>query len=103
MLDGIHIGNCGIKIISSVKKECEIWGYIGDPKFRKSGFGTAATKLLIEKAFSIFFMNNIVVHVAGYNEPALRMYTKLGFTRIPIRDDETEWQNRECEIIKMFL
>ena len=97
-----HIGNCGIRIISWEKKECTLWIYIGDTYLRGLGVGTSATRLMIEKAFNILEMNHIIIHVAAYNNHALRMYKTLGFTEIPLGNEE-EWLNRGCTIIKMVL
>ena len=97
-----HIGNCGIRIISREKKECTLWIYIGNTSLQNMGIGTTATKLLIENAFSHLEMNHIIIHVAEYNDRALRMYKTLGFTEIPL-GNEGEWTNRGCNVIKMEL
>jgi len=97
-----HIGNCGISILSREKKECTFWVYIGDTSLRGKRIGTAATRLLIEKAFNVFEMSHIIIHVAAFNDQATRMYKTLGFTEIPLGNEE-EWLNRGCEIIKMVL
>jgi len=100
--DDAHVGNCGIMILSRENKECTLWIYIGDTSLRGRGIGTSATRMLIEKAFNFLDMNRIIIHVAGYNNQALRMYRTLGFTEIsPSREEE--WLNRGCEIIRMAL
>ena len=97
-----HIGNCGIRILSQEKKECTLWIYIGNTSLQNHGIGTTATKLMIENAFNLLDMRHIIIHVAAYNDRALRMYKTLGFTEIPLGNEE-EWINRGCKVIKMEL
>lgn len=69
---------------------------------RGKGIGTSATRELIKKAFCDWHLHTIFIHVAAFNENAIRMYEKLGFRETPLGDDK-EWLNRECEVIKMKL
>src|SRR4030066_2342495 len=44
--EGRHVGNCGVKNISLTNKEGELWIYIGDPRMRRKGIASHATRLL---------------------------------------------------------
>lgn len=54
---------------------------IGDPINRGLGYGTEAMRLLIGYAFRELSLHRLQLTVFSYNEPAIRLYEKLGFVR----------------------
>jgi RimJ/RimL family protein N-acetyltransferase len=54
---------------------------IGDPTQRGKGFGTEAVSLLLDYAFNELNLHRIQLTVFAYNQAAIHMYEKLGFTR----------------------
>lgn len=103
LYDGSHVGNCGIRTLGAPDGTCTLWIYIGETSCRCKGIGSSATMQLIQKAFDDMGYRCIIIHVAAFNASALKMYTSLGFEQIPLLDTETEWLNRECDVIKMRL
>src|SRR4030067_3213825 len=101
--EGRHVGNCGVKNISLTNKEGELWIYIGDPRMRRKGIASHATRLLAAKGFIELGLERIIVHVADFNVSAIKLYKKLGFIEVPVSDNSTEWTNRGCNIIRMEL
>ncbi|GGF28248.1 N-acetyltransferase [Halobacillus andaensis] len=53
---------------------------IGDADHQGKGYGTEAMELLINYAFQELNLHRLQLTVFDYNEPALRLYEKLGFT-----------------------
>lgn len=98
-----HVGNCGLKNLSEIKKEGELWIYVGDPLMRGKGIGVSAARLLLCKGFEVLGLEMIYAHVADFNISARRLYEKLGFIEMPLIDYLNEWNNRGCKIIRMAV
>lgn len=54
---------------------------IGDPANRGKGYGSEATRLLLDFAFRELNLHRIQLTVFAYNEAAIHLYEKLGFKR----------------------
>ena len=98
-----HIGNCGLKNLLSIRKDGELWIYIGKHSARGKGIGKRATQLLLCKGFGVLGLKMIYTHVADFNITAQGLYEKLGFYEVPMMDDSNGWVNRQCKIIRMEL
>lgn len=61
---------------------------IGDPADRGNGFGTEVARLMLEHAFNVLSLHNIMLTVFGFNLAGQRAYAKAGFREIGRR--------REC-------
>lgn len=76
---GRHVGNLGIKHLNVQRSEAELWIYIGVQTEQNKGLGTIALTLLENIIKHTLLINNIVIHVAKDNSPALSFYNKLGY------------------------
>ena len=54
---------------------------IGNPTHRNKGFGTEAIRLTLRFAFHELNLHRLQLTVFSYNEAALHLYERLGFTR----------------------
>ncbi|MFN8448131.1 MAG: GNAT family protein [Anaerolineae bacterium] len=54
---------------------------IGNPANRRQGYGTEAMRLVLGFAFNELNLHRLQLSVFAYNEAAIRLYEKLGFTR----------------------
>lgn len=54
---------------------------IGDPDFRGRGYGGEALRLMLDYAFDELNMYRVGLRVMAYNEAAIKVYEKIGFTR----------------------
>jgi len=52
---------------------------IGDPAFWNRGFGTEATRLVLDFAFNALGLHNVLLQVYGNNPRGQRAYEKAGF------------------------
>lgn len=52
---------------------------IGEPAFRRKGYGTQALTMLLRYAFSELNLFRVTAVVPAYNEGALRLFHKFGF------------------------
>jgi len=102
IFQGEHIGNCGLKNLDLKKKECELWIYIGEQAIRGKGIGRKATVMLIERSKEIG-CHHIYLHVADFNNVAIKMYSSLGFCRSIDQGDLSAWKKRGIRVIRMEL
>ncbi len=59
------------------------WGvYIGDKGFLRRGLGKKAVMFILKMAFEEFGLDFLYTKVLRNNEPAIKLYEKLGFERI---------------------
>jgi RimJ/RimL family protein N-acetyltransferase len=54
---------------------------IGSPDDRCKGYGTEALQLALRYAFGELNLNRLSVEIPEYNEPALRLFKKMGFVQ----------------------
>jgi RimJ/RimL family protein N-acetyltransferase len=63
-------------------RTAELGIVIGEPDCRGKGYGTEATRLILDYAFSALGLHNVMLRVFAYNEAAIRAYLKAGFKEI---------------------
>ncbi|MDU4695304.1 MULTISPECIES: GNAT family N-acetyltransferase [Paenibacillus] len=79
-LDGDQLlGNCSLFAIDHVRRVAEVGIFLGDEGQRGQGYGTEALQLICEYGFKILNLNNIMLRVFEFNQPAIRCYEKAGF------------------------
>ena len=76
------IGNCGLHDIDHVDRKAEFGIFIGDKSFWNKGYGTEATKLILDFGFNVLNLNSIMLRVFEYNARAMKCYEKAGFKEI---------------------
>jgi RimJ/RimL family protein N-acetyltransferase len=55
---------------------------IGEKAFWGKGYGTDATRLLLEYAFTLLNLNSVMLGVFAFNERAIACYRRVGFREI---------------------
>jgi diamine N-acetyltransferase len=86
------IGNCGMQRVDTMHRNAEVGIAIGEPEARGKGYGTEAMRLLLDYAFTVLGLRNVMLRVYEYNEAARRSYAKVGFKEIG-RRRESRWHN----------
>jgi diamine N-acetyltransferase len=76
------IGIANIRDFSNPHGTAEFGITIGDASDRGQGFGTEATRLLLDYAFTVLGVHNIWLDTPAYNAGAIRAYEKAGFREI---------------------
>lgn len=79
--DGRLIGNCSFFGVDHQSRTCRIGILIGEKSARGKGYGFDALKTLLEFLFIERNMYRVALEVFSYNEPAVALYEKMGFTR----------------------
>jgi RimJ/RimL family protein N-acetyltransferase len=78
-LDGVHVGNVGLKDYEPGAEEAECFIEVGEAFARGIGVGTRAMIALIDHCFDVLRLSRVRLGVFEFNDPALKMYTRLGF------------------------
>lgn len=85
------VGMAGIFQIDHVNRTAELFAMIGEARHRGNGFGTEATRLVLDHAFVALGLSNIILRVVTTNVGGIRAYEKAGFRPIGVR--------RACKMI----
>jgi RimJ/RimL family protein N-acetyltransferase len=78
-LDGLHVGNVGLKDYRPPSRVAECFIEIGERAVRGKGVGTRAMRLLLDVAFERLALLQVRLGVFEFNTPAIRLYRSLGF------------------------
>lgn len=73
------IGSAQLKNIDKTQRTAEYEIVLGDKSCWGKGYGTETTILMLDYAFTVLGLHNILLRVFGYNERAVRAYTRAGF------------------------
>lgn len=75
------IGTTGLHDIDWKNRNCMFGILIGDKTEWGQGYGTEATRLMVDYAFGTLGMHRVWLRVYEYNQRAIRVYEKVGFVR----------------------
>ena len=76
------IGKAGLSSINHMHRTAEFGIVIGEPDCLGKGYGTEATRLVLDYAFNALGLYNVFLRVYAYNARAIRTYEKAGFKEI---------------------
>lgn len=95
------VGLTELRQISYRDRTAEFGILIGEKDCWNKGYGTEATRLILDYGFSILGLHNILLGTYSYNERAIRAYTKAGFRIIGRRREVHPWGNKLYDSILM--
>lgn len=73
------IGSAELRNIDKTHRTADYGITIGEKSSWGKGYGTETTILMLDYAFTVLGLHNILLSVFGYNERAVRAYTRAGF------------------------
>ena len=76
------IGNTGLDGVDHRNRSATFGILIGEPKCRGKGYGTEATSLMLDYAFTALGLHNVMLTVFEFNPAGIRAYEKAGFKEI---------------------
>ncbi|MBI2190647.1 MAG: GNAT family N-acetyltransferase [Planctomycetes bacterium] len=97
------IGTCQLHGIHWIHRTAELQIRIGDPESRGKGYGTEATRLLVEFGFRDLGLRRITLHVVKGNAAALRVYEKVGFVQEGVLRQAAYLDGNTVDLILMGL
>jgi RimJ/RimL family protein N-acetyltransferase len=95
------IGKTGLSSINHMHRTAEFGIVIGEPECRGKGYGTEATRLVLDYAFTALGLHNVFLRVYAYNAPAIRAYEKAGFKEIGRRREAHRIAGRAFDEVLM--
>lgn len=97
------IGIVSLHNFDHINNTCELGLFIGDKDYWNLGYGEEATRLLLDFAFNILNLNNLMLLVLEFNIRALKCYQKIGFNEIGRRRQAYHIAGRRYDVIYMDL
>ncbi len=85
------IGRCMLFNVNLVDRHAMLGIAIGEKAYRGKGYGLEAIRLLLDYAFNLLNLHNVMLGVFEFNQAAIRCYEKAGFRLIGRR--------RQCRLI----
>ena len=86
------IGNTDLREIDHRNRSASFGLLIGEPDARGKGYGTEATRLILDYAFTALGLHNVLLTCYEFNLAGLRAYQKVGFKEIG-RRRQCRWLN----------
>lgn len=101
--DLAYLGEVVLNDIDWTNKSAHFRIAMASPKSRDKGFGSEATKLLLEHAFNTLKLHRIALEVFDFNPRAQHVYKKLGFVQEGVLRDVLLWEDKYHNAIQMAL
>ncbi len=95
------IGTAGINGIDHQHGVAEFGIMIGEKDCWDQGYGTEATRLILDYAFNVLGLHNVMLSVYDYNRRGVRAYEKAGFKVIGRRRQALRLGHERHDVILM--
>ena len=97
--DSAPIGTAGLLGINHAHGTAEFAVYLGER--RGEGLGTEATRLVLDYAFTVLQLRNVLLETLAWNDAGLAAYERAGFRRIGARRGARISRGRPTDIVLM--
>jgi RimJ/RimL family protein N-acetyltransferase len=95
------IGHANIRDLGSVHRTAEFGILIGEADCRGKGYGTEATQLVLDYAFTALGVHNVWLDTLSFNAAAIGAYTRAGFREIGRRRQAYRIGDRVFDVVLM--
>jgi RimJ/RimL family protein N-acetyltransferase len=95
------IGVTELRNIDQPRRTAEYGISIGEKDCWSKGYGTETTILVLDYAFNVLNLHNVMLDTFAYNERAIRAYTRAGFREIGRRREAQRLGGRVYDIVYM--
>jgi diamine N-acetyltransferase len=85
------VGNTGLHEVDYRNRKATFGIIIGEPECRGKGYGTETTRLMLDYAFTVLGLHNVMLIVFEFNAAGIRAYQTAGFKEFGRR--------RECRLM----
>ena len=89
---GLLIGTCAFSQLDGDNGSALYHITIGEPDAWGHGYGTEATRLMVDHAFGTLGLHRVSLNVFEFNERAIRAYQRVGFL-VEGRSRESIWRD----------
>ncbi|MGM0379813.1 MAG: GNAT family N-acetyltransferase [Bacillota bacterium] len=97
------IGNCGLLNVNIQQRVAELGIFIGNRDYWDKGYGKEGIELVLDYAFNILNLNNIMLKVYDFNKRAIKCYEKVGFKLIGKRRDAYQVGKKKYDEVYMDI
>lgn len=97
--DSTPVGTAGLFRISHARGTAEFGIAIGER--RGQGLGTEATRLVLDFAFHVLQLHNVLLETLDWNVAGLTAYERAGFRRVGVRRGAALSRGRPADIVFM--
>jgi RimJ/RimL family protein N-acetyltransferase len=98
---GNPIGNCGLSGVRTPNRSAEFGIAIGERSAHGKGYGTEATKLILDYGFNILGLHHIWLKCVAFNHAGLRVYEKAGFRHAGRLREGWHFSGKQHDVILM--
>lgn len=98
---GRPVGNCGLSEARSSNRSAELGIGIGESDARGKGYGTEATRLLLDYGFTVLGLHHIWLKCVEFNHAGIRVYEKAGFRHAGTLREAWQLGGRQYDVILM--
>jgi RimJ/RimL family protein N-acetyltransferase len=98
---GRPVGNCGLSEARSHNRSAEFGIGIGEPDARGKGYGSEATRLILDYGFTVLGLHHIWLKCVEFNHAGIRAYEKAGFKQAGVLRESWQIGGRQFDIILM--
>lgn len=95
------VGTCQLQGINYRHRTAEFVIFIAEPSERGKGYGTEATRLMLDYALTALGLNNVMLKVYEYNLAGQRAYLKAGFREFGRRHQAVFMGGKLWDVIYM--
>ena len=95
------VGYAGLYHVDHVNKIAEYFVMVGEAAQRGKGYGTEATRLVLDYGFAALDLHNVWLWTASPNERAIRAYARAGFKEIGRRREAGRLGGEVCDLVLM--
>ncbi|WP_063274530.1 GNAT family N-acetyltransferase [Amycolatopsis keratiniphila] len=101
--DRAHIGDLALNDIDEDNRSAAFRIALNGPEFFGKGYGTEATRLVLDYAFGVVGLHRVSLEVFDYNPRAQRAYEKAGFVREGLQRDALWWDGEWHDVVTMAV
>ncbi|MEG2916641.1 MAG: GNAT family protein [Clostridium sp.] len=97
------VGIIRLMRVNLIHRNAVLGIFIGDSSCRNSGIGTESTKLILDFAFNVLNLRNVMIETFSFNERAIGLCKKVGFKEIGRRRKAIIYGENEFDEVFMDM
>nr|WP_221472831.1 GNAT family protein [Amycolatopsis umgeniensis] len=101
--DRVYLGDVVLSDIDEDNRSGAFRIALTGPDVFGKGYGTEATKLLLDYAFDVVGLNRVSLEVFDFNPRARRVYEKAGFVREGLQREALWWEGEWHDVVTMAV
>ena len=100
---GTPVGNTGLSGVRSPNRSAEFGLVIGERTAHGKGYGTEATKLILDYGFTMLGLHHIWLKHVAFNKAGHRVYEKVGFSEAGRLRESWQYAGQQYDVMIMDI